>query len=126
MKPKTRFFSQKMVIFPKISLKSFIHDLTQTLYFLNNRTKEIFGKYIVDRIFPYQVLTDTDSMLLFIIFIWKPESSIPNSNFRDLLFEAYINNEIINRFDTSHKFWGKFDARNKSLKRNLVIIKLSI
>ena len=83
-----------MVIFPKISLKSFIHDLTQTLYFLNNRTKEIFGKYIVDRIFPYQVLTDTDSMLLFIIFIWKPESSIPNSNFRDLLFEAYINNEI--------------------------------
>ena len=115
-----------MVIFPKISLKSFIHDLTQTLYFLNNRTKEIFDKYIVDRIFPYQVLTDTDSMLLFIIFIWKPESSIPNSNFRDLLFEAYINNEIINRFDTSHKFWGKFDARNKSLKRNLVIIKMSI
>ena len=65
-----------MVIFPKISLKSFIHDLTQTLYFLNNRTKEIFDKYIVDRIFPYQVLTDTDSMLLFIIFIWKPESSV--------------------------------------------------
>ena len=53
------------------------------------------------------------------VFICKPESSNPDSDFMDLLFEVFVNNEIINRFDTSHDSWEKFDARNKSLKKKL-------
>ena len=104
VKPTTRFFSRKMVMLAKISLKSFIYDLTETLCFPNKKTKEIYDKYMVERIFPYHVLTDGNSTSLFFMFICKPESSIPDSNFKDLLSEVFVNNEIINRFDTSHKF----------------------
>ena len=117
VKPTTRCFSRKMVMFAKISLKSFIYDLTETLCFPNKKTKEIYDKYMVERIFPYHVLTDGNSTSLFFMFICKPESSIPDSNFKDLLSEVFVNNEIINRFDTSHKFWEKFEARNKFLKK---------
>ena len=75
---------------------------------------------MVGRIFPYHILTDIDSTSLFFTFICKPESSIPNSNFRDLLFEVFVNNEIINRFVTSHEFWEKFDARNTFKKARLI------
>lgn len=81
---------------------------------------------MVERIFPYHVLTDGNSTSLFFMFICKPESSIPDSNFKDLLSEVFVNNEIINRFNTSHKFWKKFEARNKFLKKSQVIMKLNI
>ena len=121
VKPTTRFFRRKILMFAKISLKSFIYDLIETLYFPNK--KEIYNKYMVEGIFPYHILTDIDSTSLFFTFICKPESSIPNSNFRDLLFEVFVNNEIINRFVTSHEFWEKFEARNTWLEiRNIRLI----
>ena len=31
--------------------------------------------------------------------------------FRDLLFEVIVNNDVLHRFDTSHKFWQKYSVR---------------
>ena len=63
--------------------------------------------------------TDTDSICIFFIFIWNPKSSIQDSKFEDILFAVIKENEILHRFDTSHKFWKKFSVSNESLKKKL-------
>ena len=72
VKPTTQFFSDKMLIFAKMLLESFNYCLTET-FFLPG---------MIERIFPFSVLTDTD------IFICKRESSLQDSKFRNNLFEV--------------------------------------
>ena len=106
-------------MFAKISLISFIYDLIETLCFPNTKTKEIYEKYLVEFIYPYQILTDTDSTSMFFIFVCKRESSIPDKKYRDCLFEVVKANEIFHRFDTSHEFWEKHSVRDESLSKKL-------
>ena len=35
------------------------------------------------------------------------------------MFEVIINNDVLHRFDTSHKFWEKHSVRNESLRKKL-------
>ena len=49
---------------------------------------------MIERIFPYLVLTDTDSICVFFILICKPESSLPYGRFGDVFFEVKKENEI--------------------------------
>ena len=74
---------------------------------------------MIEIIFPYSILTDTDSICLFFIFICKPESCAPDSVFWNVLFEVKIKNDVLHRFDTSHKFWEKYRVRNEHLKITL-------
>ena len=62
IKVTTRFMSGKLPMFAKLSLKSFIYTLAETLYFPNSTVKEIYRKYQIERILCYHVLTDTDSI----------------------------------------------------------------
>ena len=39
IKPTTRFFSGKMLMFAKVSLESFVYDLTETFFFPNKKSK---------------------------------------------------------------------------------------
>ena len=59
---------------------------------------------MTERTFPFSVLTNTDGICIFYIFICKPESSLQDSKFRDILFEVIKENKILHRFYTSHKF----------------------
>ena len=108
-----------MLMFPKVSLESFVYDLTEIFFFLNERTKEIYSYYMIERIFPYSILTDMDSICIFFIFICKPESCAPDSVFWDVLFKVIIKNDVLHRFDTSQKFWEKYGVRNEHLKKKL-------
>ena len=62
IKVTTRFMSGKLLMFAKLSLKSFIYTLAETLYSPNSTVKEIYRKYQIERILCYHVLTDTDSI----------------------------------------------------------------
>ena len=106
-----------MLIFSKIFLESFAYDFTETFFFPKKKTRRIYNKYMIERVFPYSVLTDTDSICAFFIFICKVKSDLPDSKFRDVLFEVIVKNEILHRFDASHEFWENYSARNKSLKK---------
>ena len=108
-----------MLMFGKLLLESFIYDFTVTFLFPGKKTEEIYGKYMIEWIFPYSVLTNTDSICIFFIFVCKSESSQPEEKFRDVLFEAIKENEILHRFDTSHKFWENFSVRDESFKKKL-------
>ena len=74
---------------------------------------------MIERIFLYLILTDTDNICKFFIFICKPESCAPDSAFRDVMFEVIIKNDVLHRFDTSCKFREKYGVRNEHLKKKL-------
>ena len=106
-------------MFAKLSLKSFVYELAEILFFLSNKTKAIYGNYMIEQVFPYSVLTDTGSISFFFIFICKTESNTPEEKFRDVLFQFICENKVLHKFDISHKFWEMFGVRNTSLKKKL-------
>ena len=73
-----------MLMFTKVSLESFVYELTEIFLFPNKNTKETYDYYINKRIFPDSILADTDSICLFFIVICKTESCAPDSVFRDI------------------------------------------
>ena len=74
---------------------------------------------MIESIFPYSVLTDTVSICIFFIFTCNPSFNVPNENFFNVLFEVIINNKVLNRFNTFHKFWDGFNVRNTNLRKTL-------
>ena len=117
VKVTTRFFSGKMLIFTKLSLMSFIYDLIDTFYFPNLKTNMIYCSYGVERIFPYHILTDTDSTSILFHIICEAENSVPDNKFRDIIFEVIVQNDVIN--DVGKKTYCK----KKRSKKNLAILR---
>ena len=74
---------------------------------------------MIKYVFPYHVLTDTDSTCIFFIFVCKPESGFSDEKSREYLFEVIITNEILSRSDTSDKCWEQFGARDRKLKKKI-------
>ena len=99
-----RFFSGKMIIFAKLSLMSLIYDMIETFYFPNTKTKIVYRSYGLEKILPYHILTDTNSTALLFQIICFENNSIPDDRFRDIIFEAIVQNDIIERFDSSNEY----------------------
>ena len=106
--------------------KAFIYSLIKIFCFPLAEVKEIFKKYHIERIQMYHVLTGTGSTSLQFIIISDPNSDIPESNLRDVIFEIIVATQIFKRFDASHAFWDDFKAQKQSRKKNWVIVKQSM
>ena len=105
-------------MFSKLSLIIFIYELIETFYFPNEKIKKIYKSYKVEKYCPIPI-TDTDSTSLMFIVICKFECDVPDEKFRDLIFKVIVQNKIYKRFDTSHIFWDKFNARKPELEKRL-------
>ena len=102
VKLTTQFFSGKLPMFAKLSLMSFIHDMIETFYLSNTKTKIIYRSYGIEKKLAYHILTGTDSTALhFHIFCSQNNS---NDRFRHIIFEVIAQSDIIKRFDISNKF----------------------
>ena len=66
VKVSSRFIKGKMLMFAKLSIKSFVYDVIDVFCFPNETIKEIYHKYQIQKCFLYQNLTDTDSTSLFL------------------------------------------------------------
>ena len=44
---------------------------------------------------------------------------MPDDKFRDIIFKVLVENNIYDRFDTSHDYWDKFKARKIGLEKHL-------
>lgn len=64
VKLTARFLSEKMLMFAKLSLMSFIYELIETFYFSDEVVKKIYEKYLIEKVYIYRVLTDTNSTCL--------------------------------------------------------------
>ena len=53
------------------------------------------------------ILIDTDSCLLFFIFICKIECSVTEKEGRNLIFESFIESKVFRRLDLFDIFWEK-------------------
>ena len=56
--------SGKLLMFAKLSLKSFIYNMIETFCFPDENVMEIFKKCEIERVEIFHVLTDTDSTSL--------------------------------------------------------------
>ena len=106
-------FNGKMLMFTKLSLMSFIYELVEVFYFPVEKVIYIiyiYEKYMIERIYLYYVLADTDSTCIMFLFICKIRNSIPHNQFRDIIFKVIVSTDILNRFDRSHEFQEKFNV----------------
>ena len=104
--------SGKLLMFTKLSLKSFIYSLIELLLFpeKNRLVQEIYDRHQIERIFVYHILTDTDSTSLQYLVVSSVQSTFTEDEVRNILLEIFSKNEIRDRFDKSDKFWEQFGA----------------
>ena len=119
IKVTTRFLSGKMLMFAKLSLMSFIHEVLETFCFPDENVQAIFKKCGIEKVETYHVLTDTDSSSLKFLFISDPNSETPESRFREIIFEVITTSKIYKRFDSSHEIWDNFLAQNEHKRKKL-------
>ena len=93
-------------MFAKLLLMGFNYEFIETFCFPDDKAKEFYETYKLELIFPYHVLTDTNSTCLFFIFVCKPECNAPDEKFRNLLFTVIVNNRILEKIDTFHWVLG--------------------
>ena len=86
--------SGKLLMFAKHSLKTFFYEIIEIFCFPNEETKQIFKKCQIEKVEVYHILTDTDSTSLKFVFISGPESEIPESKFREIIFEIVTSSDI--------------------------------
>ena len=120
----SRFIKGKMLMFAKLSLKSFVYDMIDVFCFPNEEIQRIYDYYQIEKCFLYQNLTDTDSTSLLFTFICKFESSIPESEARNIIFECMKKSKILNRLDLSDDFWKKHDVYGYSTKKQMGLFEI--
>ena len=118
VKITTRFIKGKMLMFSKMSLKSFVYDITDIFCFPDEEVKEIYKRYKIIKTFVYLILTDTDSCSLQFTFITELKSSISEDEARKLIFEILLLKKG-KRLDTSDEFFDLFLCRNESTKKQV-------
>ena len=124
IKVTSRFINGKMFMFAKLSIKSFVYDMINVFCFPNDKIKEIYHKYQIQKCHIYQNLTDTDSTSLFFVFICNLESSVLESISRKIIFECMVNSKILERLDLSHDFWKQFNVQEKSTKKQMGLFEI--
>ena len=95
----------KMLMFAKTSLQSFVCNIIDVFCFPDQVVQEICKKYRIKKCFIYENLTDTDSTLLFFVFICKLDCTINKKDTRKIFFEVIIASKIFQRLYLSDDFW---------------------
>ena len=87
----TRFLNGKMLMFSKVSIKSFVYDLIDVFMFSNQEIQEIYRQYQVNKCYLYQNLTDTDSTSMFFVFICDLNNCVSEDKARNIIFNVMLN-----------------------------------
>ena len=114
----TRFIKGKMLMFSKVSLKTFIYDLIDTFCFPDEEVQEIYARNNILKCFLYLILTDTNSCAIKFLFISDLKSKITEDQTRRLVFDIILL-KIRHRNDASDDFYTKFLCQNKKLKKKV-------
>ena len=83
----SRFIKGKMLMFAKLSLKSFVYDMIDVFCFPNDEIKQIYDYYQIEKCLLYQNLTDTNSTSLLFTFICNLDCFVPESEAKKLIFK---------------------------------------
>ena len=119
IKITTRFISGKMLMFAKISIKSFVYDISDVFMFPDATVRSIYEKYKIEKCYVYQNLTDTDSTSILFIFICDMGCIVDEMIARKIVFEVMISSKILKRLDVSDDFWAEFNVQDKKVKKQV-------
>ena len=115
----TQFLNGKMLMFSKISIKSFAYNLIDVFIFPDQKIWETYQKYQVDKCYLYPNLTNTDSTSMFFLFICNLNCSVSKDKARNIIFEDMLKSKIFDWLDLSAKFYEQFDCRHGNLKKRV-------
>ena len=107
----SRFINGKMLMFSKVSIKSFVYDLIDVFCFPNEEIKDHRRSIIECHI--YLNLTDMDSCSIFFNFICKKECNIRETESGDWIFEILKRSKIIKRLGLSDEFGNNLESAKK-------------
>ena len=113
-----------MLMFSKVSIKSFIYDLIDTFMFPNAEIQEIYKKYKINRCYLDQNLTNTDSTSMFFVFICDLNSNMREDKARNIIFEVMLKSKIFDRLDLSAEFYEQFSCRNENLRKRVGLFEI--
>ena len=82
----TRFIKGKMLMFAKVSLKSFVYDIIDIFSFPDEEVRAVYNQYDIEKCFLYLNLTDIDSCSMFFAFICSLDCDVKESEFRKIMF----------------------------------------
>ena len=119
VKVTSRFIKGKMLMFAKLSIKSFVYDMIDVFCFPNEDIQAIYDFYQIEKCFLYQNLTDTDSTSLFFVFICNLKCTLPESQARKVIFECMVKSKILNRLDVSDEYWKQYNVYNATTKKQM-------
>ena len=110
VKVTARFMSSKLLMYPKVSITSFIYAVVDVFSCPISEVSKTYDTHEITKCFVYLLLTDMGSCSLQFLIVW---ASLVLSASRRLskwfLFE--------DRLDISHAFSDKFNAQNPKAKR---------
>ena len=124
VKVTSRFIKGKMLMFAKLSIKSFVYDMIDVFCFPNKDIQLIYDFYQIEKCFLYQNLTDTDSTSLLFVFICNLESTLPESQARKVIFECMTKSKILDRLDVSDEYWKQFNVYNATTKKQMGLFEI--
>ena len=78
---------------------------------------------MIERIYIYHILTDTDSTSLQFIVVSNVKSTFTDDQVRNILFEIFSENEIRDRFDKSDKIGNNLVFASPKIKKFSVCMK---
>ena len=113
-----------MLMFIKVSIKSFVYDLIDTFIFPNAKIQEIYKKYKVNHCYLDQNLTNTDSTSMFFVFICDLNSNMREDKVRNIIFEVMLKSKIFDRLDMSAEFYEQFSCQNENLKKRVGLFEI--
>ena len=115
----TRFLNGKMLMFSKISVKSFVYDLIDVFMFPNEEIQKNYNKHKINKCYLDQNLTDTNSSSMFFVFVCNLQCNLKENEVKDLIFEIILKSKLFDRIDLSADYFQKFQCKNPDLKKQI-------
>ena len=106
-----------MLMFAKVSLKSFIYDIINVFSFPDEEVRAAYDQYEIEKCFLYLNLTDTDSCPIFFGFICSLGCNFKESKFRKKLFKILKKLKIAKQLDVSDEFWKQFGIQDENTRK---------
>ena len=113
----TRFLNEKMLMFSKISVKSFVYDLIDVFMFPNEEIQKNYNKHKINKCYLDQNLTDTNSSSMFFVFVCNLQCNLKENEVKDLIFEIILKSKLFDRIDLSADYFEKFQCKNPDLEK---------
>ena len=108
-----------MLMFSKVSIKSFVHDIIAAFMFPNEEIKNNYQKYKINKCLVEQNLTDTDSTSIFFVFIYDLPCDVREDEARNIIFEVMLKSKIFDRQDLSQEYFEILNCCNNDLRKRV-------